>query len=86
MQSSDKKIIKGVGILTVVFIVIYISLSMYLKNAHSEPVDNPSATQLITEQVITLCETLLQSYLLPLYLLLTALLILKWGVKRIMQK
>ena len=85
MKAIDKKLIKGVSILTVVFIFIYVSLKITLSNAHSEPVENPSLTQMITEQSLGVVEGLYQEYLPLIYLFFVAILLLKWFIKRLMQ-
>lgn len=86
MQAIDKRLIKGLLILAVVFIFIYVLVRVVLNKALSESIANPTSSQLVVESSITTVQGLVQTYLLPLYLLLAAILILKWGVKRLMQK
>lgn len=85
MKAIDKRLIKGIGILTVVFIFIYVSVKLTLSNAHSEPVENPSTAQMITEQSLSVVEVLYKEYLPLIYLFFVAILLLKWFIKRLMQ-
>lgn len=85
MKAIDKRLIKGISILTVVFIFIYVSVKITLSNAHSETVENPTATQMITEQSLSVVEVLYQKYLPLIYLFFVAILLLKWFIKRLTQ-